>query len=155
MGNKLMTLCLVHQPPRILLGMKKKGFGAGRWNGFGGKVEPGEKIEDAAKREILEEAAIEIEEVILAGVVEFEFQGNPEILEVHIFKAENFSGIPKETEEMKPQWFNEKEIPLEQMWPDDRFWMPLFLAEKKFRGKFLFDGHDKIIEYKLEEVNNL
>lgn len=40
--NKLLTL--------VLLGMKKRGFGAGKWNGFGGKVQPGETIEEAARR---------------------------------------------------------------------------------------------------------
>ncbi|CAN0505072.1 unnamed protein product, partial [Ectocarpus sp. 12 AP-2014] len=32
----------------ILLGMKKRGFGEGKWNGFGGKVESGESVEEAA-----------------------------------------------------------------------------------------------------------
>lgn len=48
--NKLLTLVLVVQPGRVLLGMKKRGFGAGKWNGFGGKVQPGETIEQAARR---------------------------------------------------------------------------------------------------------
>ena len=48
--NKLLTLLFVMQPNQVLLGMKKRGFGAGRWNGFGGKVQDGETIEDAAKR---------------------------------------------------------------------------------------------------------
>ena len=48
--NKLYTLAFVLDAGRILLGMKKRGFGAGRWNGFGGKVDPGESIEAAAKR---------------------------------------------------------------------------------------------------------
>lgn len=47
---RLYTLVLVLQPQRVLLGMKKRGFGAGRWNGFGGKVQDGETIEDGAKR---------------------------------------------------------------------------------------------------------
>ena len=49
-ASRLYTLVLVVQPERVLLGMKKRGFGAGRWNGFGGKVEEGETIEDGAKR---------------------------------------------------------------------------------------------------------
>ncbi len=57
--KKLLTLCIVHQHPRVLLGMKKRGFGIGHWNGFGGKVEEGESIEEAAKREVKEEAAEE------------------------------------------------------------------------------------------------
>lgn len=50
LSSKLLTLVMVVQPGRVLLGMKKRGFGAGRWNGFGGKVQAGETIEDAARR---------------------------------------------------------------------------------------------------------
>lgn len=137
--------------------MKKRGFGAGRWNGFGGKLHDGETIESAVKREIREEAGIEVSKIEEVGIIDFEFQNNPEILEVHIFKTENFSGEPKETEEMKPQWFEVDKIPFEQMWPDDIFWMPLFLENKKFRGKFLFDEADNthILEHNLEVVGNL
>lgn len=39
--RKVLTLLLIQQANKILLGMKKRGFGAGRWNGFGGKVETG------------------------------------------------------------------------------------------------------------------
>jgi hypothetical protein len=35
---KPLTLCMVHQDNKLLLGMKKRGFGEGRWNGFGGKL---------------------------------------------------------------------------------------------------------------------
>jgi len=48
--NKLLTLLFVVEPDRVLLGQKKPGFGGGRWNGFGGKVDQGETIEEAAKR---------------------------------------------------------------------------------------------------------
>ena len=48
--NKLLTLLFVVESDRVLLGMKKRGFGAGRWNGFGGKVDLDETIEEAAKR---------------------------------------------------------------------------------------------------------
>ena len=54
--KKILTLCVIYQHPRVLLGMKKRGFGKGRWNGFGGKVKEGETIEEATKRETLEEA---------------------------------------------------------------------------------------------------
>src|SRR3989344_3554838 len=118
MGNaakKILTVCIVHKHPLILLGMKKRGFGAGRWNGFGGKVELGEAVEDAAKREILEEAGIKVASLDKVGEIEFEFKGNPafakasagepEILQVHIFKAGDFEGILAESEEMMPKWF--------------------------------------------------
>jgi 8-oxo-dGTP diphosphatase/2-hydroxy-dATP diphosphatase len=153
--KKVTTLCIIHQHPRILLGMKKRGFGVGRWNGFGGKVMADETIEDAAKRELKEEAGIDVENLEKVGLMDFEFQGNPEIIEVNVFKSVNFSGNITESEEMKPQWFNVDEIPFKEMWPDDTFWMPLFLSGKKFKGKFLF-GKEKdntILEKELTEVD--
>ena len=53
MENKLLTLAFVCRDREILLGFKKRGFGAGRWNGFGGKVENGETIEEGAKRYLI------------------------------------------------------------------------------------------------------
>ncbi len=155
MPKKILTLCLIHQHPRILLGMKKRGFGAGRWNGFGGKVQPGETIEAAAKREFLEEASVKVGDIEKVGILNFEFQSNPEILECHIFHALNFEGEPAESDEMKPQWFEVSAIPFKDMWPDDIHWMPLFLAGKKFTGKFLFGKGDTVLEVKLTEVKML
>ncbi len=153
--KKLLTLCIIHQDPRVLLGMKKRGFGVGRWNGFGGKVQSGETIEDAAKRELQEEAGIEAESLEKVGIVDFEFKGDPEILQVHIFKSTGFYGQPKESEEMKPQWWHVDKIPFKEMWPDDIHWMPLFLSGKKFKGKFLFGESDIILEQELSEVEEI
>jgi len=152
MEKKTLTLCIIHRHPRVLLGMKKRGFGQGRWNGFGGKVEPNEDIEEAARREVFEEAGIRVLDMQRAGVVEFAFENNPEILEVHIFRANEFTGTPVQSDEMQPQWFCTDEIPFDMMWPDDRYWLPLLLLGKKFKGKFLLDGHDTILEHTLQEV---
>ncbi len=151
--KKQLTLCIVHQHPKVLLGMKKRGFGEGRWNGFGGKVQKGEEIEVAARREMKEEAGIEIESLEKIGVLDFEFKGNPEILEVHIFRAEEFNGEPTESEEMKPSWFHVDEIPFRDMWPDDLYWFPLFLKQRKFRGKFLFGEGDVILEKDIRQID--
>jgi 8-oxo-dGTP diphosphatase/2-hydroxy-dATP diphosphatase len=153
--KKIQTLCVIHQHPNILLGMKKRGFGAGRWNGFGGKLADGETIEQAAKREVFEEAGIVCDNLEKAGIIDFAFNGKSEILEVHIFRAINFSGNITESEEMKPEWFDISKIPFSEMWPDDIHWMPLFLSGKKFKGKFLFGESDIILEKELIEVNEI
>lgn len=161
--KKVLTLCIVHNHPMVLLGMKKRGmgagfsqdkqgFGMGVWNGFGGKIEPGETIEDAARREVLEEAGLKVSNLEKMGTIDFEFIGDPQNLEVHIFKISNFEGEPKEGDEMKPQWFHINDIPFDKMWPDDKYWLPLFLEGKKFKARFVFMGQDNIIEHKLELV---
>jgi len=155
MDKKITTLCIVHQHPKILLGMKKRGFGVGRWNGFGGKVAEGETIEQAAKREMFEESSINIEDMEKLGVIDFHWNDRPDIIEVNFFKVKTFTGSPVETEEMRPEWFDINEIPFEKMWADDPLWMPLFLAGKKFKGKFLFDGKDNILEKELTEVSKV
>ncbi|OHA17404.1 MAG: hypothetical protein A3H57_00945 [Candidatus Taylorbacteria bacterium RIFCSPLOWO2_02_FULL_43_11] len=151
----LHTLVIIHDHPRVLLGMKKRGFGQGRWNGFGGKLENGESIEEAAKRETFEEAGIRISDMDKIGILDFEFDGKEEGLEVHLFKAKSFYGNPIESEEMSPRWFFMEEIPFAMMWPDDRYWFPFFIRNKKFRAKFKFGEGDKIIGYDLNEVKNL
>lgn len=153
--KKLLTLCIVYQHPKVLLGMKKRGFGAGRWNGFGGKVQNEETIETAANRELKEEAGIEAKFLEKVGIMDFEFKNNPEILQVHIFKTEDFLGELKESEEMKPQWWHIDEIPFKEMWPNDIYWIPLFLNGKKFKGKFLFGENDIILEQELLEVEKI
>lgn len=150
MPKKLLTLVIMEKNSQVLLGMKKRGFGAGRWNGFGGKVEGGESIEEAARRETLEESGVEVTKIDKRGVIEFEFKGKPEILEVHIFKAVDWDGKPKETEEMSPKWFNITEIPYKEMWADDKYWLPCFLEGKKFKGRFLFDENDQVLSHELE-----
>ncbi|MFA6295228.1 MAG: NUDIX domain-containing protein [Candidatus Paceibacterota bacterium] len=159
--KKQLTLCIVTKDEKILLGMKKRGFGAGRWNGFGGKVEIGEEIEEAARRELEEESGIISSSIRKAGIIDFEFQNDSKILEVHIFHTDVFVGEPIETEEMRPQWFNKDVIPFNEMWSDDIHWLPILLKGKKFKGKFLFDKPStaeysaKIINYNLKEEEDL
>ncbi|XP_049601608.1 oxidized purine nucleoside triphosphate hydrolase isoform X2 [Syngnathus scovelli] len=70
-------------------------------------------------------------------------------------RADSYNGEPTETEEMRPRWFDSDKIPFEQMWPDDKLWFPLLLQKKKFVGNVQFQGHDVILSYKLDEVDEL
>jgi 8-oxo-dGTP diphosphatase/2-hydroxy-dATP diphosphatase len=153
MKRKLLTLSLISKDGKILLGMKKRGFGQGRWNGFGGKVLEGETIEEAAKRELREEVGILAKKLEKRGILRFTFDNLPnELLEVHVFHVLDFEGEPLESEEMKPQWFKIDEIPFDEMWPDDKHWLPLFLKQRKFEGSFHFRNHDILESYTLFEI---
>src|SRR4030095_12055906 len=110
----------------ILLGMKKRGFGEGWWNGFGGKLEPEETYEDSARRETNEEVGIRIVNLIHIANLHFYFDDTLGVVS-RAYKAE-FSGTPTETEEMRPKFFRPGQLPFDNMWPGDRFWIPKALS---------------------------
>ena len=153
--KKILTLCVIHQHPRVLLGMKKRGFGAGRWNGFGGKLQEGETIEAAARREVKEEVDIEVQDLRLLGILTFTSPSRPDPIEMHIFKTLEFIGEPSESEEMRPEWFDVAQLPWQDMWSSDAYWYDLFLADKKFVGKFEFDANDQVLEHTISEVEEI
>lgn len=144
-ASKLYTLVVPHDGERVLLGMKKRGFGAGKWNGFGGKVEPGEAIEDAARRELREESGLTATVMSYRGKNIFRFVGNSVAMEVHIFEARAWDGDPAESDEMRPEWFPKGDIPYHAMWADDEHWFPHFFAGRPFEGEWLFEG-ETIVE---------
>lgn len=150
--KKILTLCLIYNQEKILLGYKKIGFGQGRWNGFGGKVKAHETTQEAAIREIQEEAGITPLDIKHRGILMFEFEGEEEVLEVHVFSARDFKGELVESNEMKPKWFKFDQIPFNEMWPDDPYWLPLLLAGKNFTGTFLFKDQKEIINHEVKEI---
>lgn len=155
MKKMVATLLILSGENEILLAMKKKRFGKGNWNGVGGKVEPNETIEQAAVRETEEEIGVTPIEYEKIGEMLFneQYEGVPEQLTVHIFKCTKWNGEPTESDEMAPKWFKINEIPFDQMFADDRYWIPLFLAGKKFRGQCDFDKDWKITDIKIVEVD--
>jgi len=154
------TLVIIYDNEKILLGMKKKGFGEGKWNGFGGKVKRGENILESAERELFEESCLKIKSrksLVKRGIINFRFENNlKEILEINFFSIanDNIVGEPKETKEMLPKWFDHNKIPYQKMWVDDAHWLPLLLAGKNFSGEFYFnyDG-SKILKKKLNTTD--
>ncbi|HEY4161171.1 MAG TPA: 8-oxo-dGTP diphosphatase [Candidatus Saccharimonadales bacterium] len=150
---KHVTLLFLHREGEILLAMKKRGFGIGKWNGAGGKVEPGETYERAAIRECEEEVGVTPRKLQKTG--ELHFFDLPDVEHYcHIYTATEWDGDPHETEEMRPQWFKLTDIPYDQMWPDDKDWLPLLLAGKRFKGKVVIE-HDRVRESNFQEVDTL
>ncbi len=148
----ILTLVFFIKDDCILLGYKKRGFGAGRWNGFGGKVESNESIEAAAKREAIEECGLTIKSLEKRAIHEFSFEGKPDVLEVHTFLVTSWDGELIETEEMKPEWFHFGAIPYASMWPDDELWLPRFLAGECLKTTFLFGEKDAVLQYDVQRV---
>ncbi len=146
-----MTLCLLKKEDKLLLGLKKKGFGEGKYNGFGGKVESGEEIETAAIREVKEEAGLTVNSASKAAHLLFHFPHKPEWdCDVHVFLSEDWTGEPMESDEMKPIWFDINKLPYGQQWSDDKHWMPLVFEGKFVKGKFVFKEDGEIKEHELE-----
>lgn len=154
---KTLTMIYLRRDDEILLGYKKRGFGMGQWNGLGGKVEEGESIEDSARRETLEEVGVRVGALNKFGIIQCDYRNveKPMVIEIHLFDTSDFTDEPKETEEIKPAWYRVSDYPFDQAWPDDRFWVPMYLAGKKFRGSFVFNGYDKVVEHELLEVSDI
>jgi len=145
---KQATLCYLIKEGKICIGLKKRGFGKDRWNGFGGKVEENETLEESLTREVVEETGVSIKNPKKVAEIKFYFPLVPKEKEwdmvVHVYFAVDWIGEPTEGEEMKPQWFNLNEIPYGQMWDDDRVWLPIALGGQKLKAAFSFDENEKI-----------
>lgn len=151
------TLVFVIRDGKILLIDKKTGFGKGKVNGPGGKLENDETPEACAARECFEELGITVSNLQYCGQHRFQFVDGLSI-HVWVYKTTEYEGIPTESIEARPLWVPVDEIPYDQMWEDDGIWLPMLLRDELFHGRWIFDG-DKMLEYELltdtdqEQVN--
>lgn len=138
-----------------MLAMKKRGFGEGKWNGVGGKVDTGESVEDAVRRECTEEIEVSPKNIEYMGRLHFYIDSDPDFYhDCRIFQSTEWEGQPSETEEMRPKWFEVNKIPYDSMWPDDEIWMPILIEDKLFTGKVLL-GHNSVIEHDIKVVKSV
>jgi len=142
------TLCFIIENGKILLIEKKRGLGAGKVNGPGGRIEVGETAEQGAIRETQEEVGLTPTGMEWAGELSFQFRDGYS-LHVELYRASGWTGELRETDEAKPFWCSTSEIPYGRMWADDEQWMPRLLAGEKFRGWFEFEG-DRMEWFRME-----
>ncbi len=133
---------------QVLLWMKKRGFWAGKRNGFGGKPHGEETPAQTAARELEEESGVLVtsENLTHLGLLHFSFEDKSERdQDVYVFKGE-YNGDFQETEEMLTQWRDLDKIPYDQMREDDKFRMHHVIQNEKFEMTFRFDKDGKLIE---------
>ncbi len=149
------TRCYLIRGEKVLLALKMKKIGAGFWNGYGGGIEPGENPQNTAIRELWEEAGIvtTTESLKKVAIVDFhntKTDGTTFTCRVHVYVTRFWSGEPKATDEMAtPTWFDLSKLPIDQMMPADRFWLPLALSGKRILAKASYGPFQKTL---LEDV---
>lgn len=144
------TLLFVVRGGEILLIEKKRGHGAGKVNGPGGKIDPGETPLQCAVRETEEELYISVRDARKVAELWFRMSDYPGIL-CHVFLGSDFTGEPTETEEAVPLWVPVNAIPYARMWEDDIHWLPLVLGGEALLGKFVFEG-EKMVSKEIAEA---
>ena len=140
----------------ICLAMKKRGFGMGRFNGVGGKLDEDETIEQAVIRETQEEIGVTPLQYKKIAEIDFQFRDQPDWNQnCHVYFCDSWEGEPTESEEMKPEWYRVDQIPFDSMWPDDIYWLPQVLVGKLVRAVFTFAPGDIILDQKIDIVELL
>lgn len=148
------TLLLLRKDNKIMLALKKRGFGEGKFNGVGGKLEHNETPEQAMIRETEEEICITPTNYYKVGIMEYVeyYKGKVENILFHLYVATDWTGEPKESEEMQPYWFDIDKIPYDRMFEDDKYWLPYVLEGKKINGFFEFDENWNLKIHRIEEI---
>lgn len=148
------TLCLPIKDNKILLGKKKRGFGKGKYNGFGGKLNDGETVEEGIIRETKEEANIIPTKYEKVGVLDFDeyIKNERTKLRFYLYITSEWDSEIEETDEMIPEWFDINNIPYDSMFPYDKYWLPMVLEGKKIKAHFNFDKDWNLVSRKIDEI---
>ena len=147
------TLCLFRRDNKILLALKKRGFGQGKYNGVGGKLQDKETPEEAMIRECIEEIGAKPTKYEKVGYISFDEYYKEKLQKVafHLYIAYEWDGDLVESDEMVPYWFDLDKIPYDNMFPDDKYWLPLILDGKKINAYFSFDKDWNLLDKKIED----
>ena len=148
------TLNYLIKDDKILLAEKKRGFGKGKINGVGGKLEVGESVEQAMIRETFEEIGVTPTRFENVATIIFEEFKNDEKFEYpcYVFVTFEWIGELVESDEMKPMWFDKNKLPFEKMFADDKLWLERVIAGEKLKCKFCFDKEFNLTKYEIEKI---
>ena len=136
---KLATLCYVRRGEQTLMVhrvKKAQDMHHGKWNGLGGKLEPGESPEECARREIREESGLEVNDLIWKGVLTFPGFSNEEDWYAFVFIASVEDGPLIDSPEGNLKWVDRDELLMLNLWEGDLIFLPWLDRPGVFSGKF-------------------
>lgn len=154
------TVAFLIRDNTVLLARKKKKLGKGLWNGYGGFEEEGDtSIEHTALREMHEEIGVtaSLNALEKIGVISYSNQkedGRLKEVEVHFYLVHTWDREPQGGEEMDtPTWFSFDELPVDEMMPTDRMWLPRAFKGERFIGSVLHGENKEILNSDITVVS--
>jgi 8-oxo-dGTP diphosphatase len=123
---------------------KENDYHKGKWNGLGGKFEPGESPEECAIREIEEESGLIIKNIKMKGFITFPLFDGKEDWYVFLFTADDFDGKLIDSNEGKLDWIPNNKLTDINLWEGDKYFIPWLFKEKFFSAKFIYENGDYI-----------
>jgi 8-oxo-dGTP diphosphatase len=142
-------------PPEHLAGARADDYHLGKWNGLGGKLEPGESPLDAAGRELYEESGLRLplERFQALGTLQFpDFKAHKnEDWMVFVFRAEvsaaEAAKVHSQVDEGKLHWISPDRLPELGFWAGDRYFLPHVLAARPFLGTIWYRGQEVVRQW--------
>lgn len=144
---KLATLCYLRQNGKTLMVhriKKPNDIHEGKWNGLGGKFEPGETPEECAQREIFEESGLRVHKLLLKGLLTFPLFARDEDWYAFVFVATDFEGSLIESPEGDLQWIDDSKLLDLNLWTGDRIFLPWLDRAGFFSGKFVYQNGELV-----------
>ncbi len=136
---KLATLAYVKRDGHTLMLHKARGYQAGKWNGLGGKFDPGESPEECLKREVLEESGLSVTAAQLKGFITFpDFDGNDDWY-AFVYVVTGFAGDLKASDEGELRWVPDADVLNLDIWDGDRVFLPWLERPNTFSAKFVYE----------------
>ena len=139
---KLATLCYIRKEAytlMVLRNKKKNDMHAGKWNGLGGKLEPGETPEECAIREVFEESGLLVKNLVFKGIITFPAFDNQEDWYTFIFIIDDFDGHLIDSPEGHLDWIHDDDLLTLNLWAGDRIFIPWLDQPGFFSGKFIYE----------------
>jgi 8-oxo-dGTP diphosphatase len=146
---KLATLCYLRKNHHTLMVhrvKKQNDMHQGKWNGLGGKLEPGESPEECAIREIAEESGLQVSNPEFKGILTFPAFDEIEDWYCFVFVLRQFSGELIDSVEGTLRWVPDAELLALNLWEGDRIFLPWLDRGGIFSAKFIYE-HGKLVEH--------